>query len=94
MPHIKIRSIHTSPDEPILTYTELDAERREQRKVEAFWDGSMGYASADARFKGTDLDPDPIPDLLGLAENPESIPEDIAAEDFERMWDRAVRAAR
>ncbi len=94
MPHIKIRSIHTSPDEPVLTFTELDDSRHELRKVEIFWDGSTGYASADARHKDTQLYPEPVPDLLGLAENPESVPEDISAEDFEIAWKRAVGAAR
>jgi hypothetical protein len=92
--HIKIRAIHTSPEEPVLIYSELDDARREIRKVEFFWDGSLGYASASVRSKQTELSEEPVPDLLGIAENPECAAEEISREDFETVWRRAVKNAR
>ncbi len=44
--YIKVRWLHTSPDDPVLLYSELDAERWEQRKVDIFADGRTGFADA------------------------------------------------
>jgi hypothetical protein len=93
MPHIKIHSIHTSPDEPVFLYSELDESRREIRKVEIFWDGKMGYATRDANFGPTRLEAEPIPSLSEVEDNPELVASEITSEDFEEVWRRALRAA-
>jgi hypothetical protein len=47
MIYIKVKWSHSFPDEPILLYSELDRERCEIRKVEAFPGGRMGYAGLE-----------------------------------------------
>ena len=62
----------------------------EIRKVEIFRDGQMGYAGKEGATKGTMLGTEPVPPRSKLAENPEFIPVEIAKEEFEEIWRRAV----
>ena len=44
MTHLKVKWIHSYPDEPVIIYSELDHELWELRKVEVLPGGRMGYA--------------------------------------------------
>ncbi len=44
MKYIKVKWLHSHPDEPVLLYSELDKDRWETRKVEVFADGRIGFA--------------------------------------------------
>ena len=50
MRYIKVKWIHSYPDEPVLLYSEIDDSGWEVRKVEVFPDGAYGYANASSRL--------------------------------------------
>jgi len=60
MTYIRVRWIHTFPDEPVLLFSEIDGQRWEARKVDFFSDGRLGYAdrfhnSQETLFPGVPL---------------------------------------
>jgi hypothetical protein len=90
MSYIKVKWIHSFPDEPILLYSELDDKRWEARKVEVFADERMGYAGAGARLGGTKLGKEPLPSLAEIAADPQFEPVEISKAEFETVWARAL----
>jgi hypothetical protein len=86
MNYIKVKWIHSCPDDPILLYSELDAERWEKRKVEVFHDGHCGYASASESAGSTRLGEEPIPPLVEIASDSQFEPVEITKEEFEEVW--------
>jgi hypothetical protein len=72
MEYIKVKWLHSHPDEPVLLYSELDDNRWETRKVEVFADGSIGFASAteDTSSTNTKLSIVPIPTVEEIASDP------------------------
>ena len=94
MRYLKVTSIHTSPTEPVLTYSEVDGEHREVRKVEMFWDGTIGCASELTQTGKTRLASELQPSTLDMETEAEAILSDISADEFEEIWRRARRAVR
>jgi hypothetical protein len=88
MNYIKVKWLHSSSEDPILLYSELDEERWEKRKVEVFKDGHCGYASADEAIGSTRLGEEPIPSLGEIASDSQFVPIEIAKEEFEEIWAR------
>jgi hypothetical protein len=88
MDYIKVKWLHTNPDEPILLYSELDGDRWEVRKVEVFADGKIGIASATEATSSTRtmLGIAPVPPLDEIATDPEFQPVKITKDEFEEAW--------
>jgi hypothetical protein len=93
MPYIKVDWKHEHSDFPIQLYSELDDARWEVRKVEVFRDESLGYADRVESRKPTFLGLKPIPPLSEIATNPEFEPTEIAKDEFEEIWSKALRKA-
>ena len=75
---------------PTTVYRELDADRWEIRKVEAFADGRLTYAGVRFGASGaTEIDEEPIAALDPLADSDATA---ITADEFEAIWDRALAA--
>ena len=94
MAYLKVRWIHENPNDPVLLMSELDADRYEVRKVEAFADGRLGFASADHSSDETVLGEKPVPPASDIATDPQFIVEEFGAEEFERAWLAAVSGFR
>lgn len=88
MKYVRVGWKHQHPDEPVLLYSELDADRWEVRKVEVFRDGRCGYASADVSSGGTMLGKVPVPELTEIAKDAQFEPVEISREEFEVVWAR------
>ena len=86
MKYIRVKWIHDHLDDPIWLFSEIDDDRWEVRKVEIFKDGRTGYASPDESVGGTFLGEAPIPPLDEIAADPQFVPRDISADEFERAW--------
>jgi hypothetical protein len=91
MRYIKVRWIHSLPDEPVLLYSELDDDRWEMRKVEVFADGRCSYASATKSVGSTDLSLEPIPPTASIARDPQFEPFEITKQEFEDIWAKCAR---
>jgi hypothetical protein len=70
MTYIRVKWHHNLSEEPILLFSELDAQRFETRKVEVFRDGRQAYASEAKEYGGSFLDEKPTPDLKRLEYRP------------------------
>lgn len=88
MEYIRVKWKHTSSDEPVLLYSELDMDRYELRKVEIYLDGRKGYASATEEKAGTRLGDQPVPPLAEIALDDEFEPVEISKEEFETVWNQ------
>lgn len=86
MSYIKVKWIHSCPNDPILLFSELDAERFEKRKIELMADGQCGFASATESSGLTRLGEEPIPTLGEIASDPQFEPVEITKEEFEAVW--------
>ena len=84
--YIRVRWLHSLPDEPVELWSELDADRRELRKVEIWADGQIGYASADSESGGTKLGERSVPSLEDIAADAQFRPEVISQLCFEDCW--------
>ncbi len=84
--YMRVRWLHSDPDDPTALWSELDSERWETRKLEYFSDGRVGYASADEQTGDTWLGTEPVPSLDEIAADPEFQPEEVSKEAFEQRW--------
>jgi len=84
--YIRVRWLHSSPDDPIDLWSELDAERDEVRKVEIWPSGRIGYASKAEEVGGTRLGALPVPPLNEINLDPQFEAEAITKADFEKCW--------
>lgn len=84
--YIRVWWLHSSPDDPVELWSELDPYRYEVRKVEIWADGHVGYASANREFGGTALGTEAVPSLEEIAADPEFKPEVVSRSDFEERW--------
>jgi hypothetical protein len=91
MDYLHVHWRHDAADAPADIYSELDDDRWEVRKVEAFPDGTLHYAD-DWRSTGrTGLSEVPLPSFEDLAGQDALTPAVIDAAEFERMWTRATK---
>jgi hypothetical protein len=86
MQYIKVVWRHRDAKSPVLLYSELDSERYESRKIDFYADGHRGFADSEEDSGGTFLGTVPIPSLEEIAADPQFVPADISAEEFEREW--------
>ena len=89
MRYYRVRWIHEFMDEPLDLYSEVDEDGWEQRKVEIFRDGRMGYAEATAHSLSTELSEKVLPSLEEIAADPQFQPSEITQAAFEEVWQRA-----
>ena len=96
MNYLKVKSDNSSdslypgsPERPVLTYSELDDERYELRRVEIFLDGRMRCAGPEAEVGPDGLSETPFPSFEKIAANPVFEPEVISKAEFEKIWARA-----
>jgi hypothetical protein len=90
MTYLKVKWIHATSYRPVFTYSELDDERWELRKVEIFPDGRMLYADPEVEFEETGLSTMPYPSLEKIAADPQFVPEVISKAEFEKVWAMAT----
>lgn len=83
---IEVRWTHCDLDGPFVIYSELDDERWEQRKIEMFRDGRIGYADSAEEAGGSSLGLEPWPDIGMLGKEPEFEIAEISEGDFEARW--------
>ena len=93
MRYIRVRWNHAFPDEPVDLYYELDREGENQRTVEAWLDGRLGFADAARAGGGTRLSVEPIADLQAIAADPQFDPAEISRAEFESVWSAAVQSS-
>ena len=88
--YLRVLWRHSSPDEPVELFSELDAERFEVRKVEVWADGRTGYASQDTEVGGTRLGELAVPALSAIAADPQFEPHEISRAEFDRRWRASI----
>jgi len=91
MNYLKVKWTHTSPDEPVWLYSEVDDKRWEVRKVEIFADGRMCFADRQRSSGTTGLGQEPLPELADISADPEFEPSVISGQEFEVVWQSANR---
>ena len=84
--YMRVRWLHSSADEPIDLWSELDAGRFEVRKVEIWADGRVGYASPKRAVGDTRLGLEPVPPIEEIAADPQFVPQQISNQEFEDFW--------
>ena len=93
MTYLLVRWLHEFTDEPILLYSEMDADRYETRKVEVFRGGRVGVAGEGVAHDKTRLGIVPVPPIEEIAADPEFTPREISRDEFEAIWLLALRVA-
>jgi hypothetical protein len=88
MKYVRVGWKHQHRDDPVILYSELDANSFEVRKVEIFRSGRCGYASAKESTGGTKLGLVAMPALSEIASDPQFEPAEITQEEFEGVWAR------
>lgn len=96
MTYLKVKWLQAGEHDPVLFYSELDAERWETRKIDVFADGTMAWAdetSDDDSGTVAVLGTVPAPPFEEIAADPDFEAAQIAREEFEAVWNQATRAA-
>ncbi|MGO4292255.1 DUF6881 domain-containing protein [Chitinophaga sp. RAB17] len=88
MEYLKISWLHRFEDEPVFLYSEIDALRFENRKIEIYQDGSFGIANSNFHFGGTALSDVVMPEIEDICEDKHFIPELISQAEFELIWNQ------
>ena len=85
-----LKTLYTQEeDEPEFIYSELDAERREQRRVE-FYRNGLCFSYGGDREQEEVLDPDPFPADLRVLNRPgEQEVRSISRQLFAEVWNQA-----
>ena len=86
MRYIDVRWRHESPEYPIRLVSELVAAGWEQRKLEFFADGRVGFASGAGAAPGTSLGTMAVPPLNEINAQSEFDGVEIDATAFEALW--------
>jgi len=87
--YIRCRWKHDFQAEPIDIWSEITNEGYEERKLEYFRDGTIGYASSEKTTKattGTILADQKLPSIDESANDPEFELEQVTKADFEARW--------
>jgi hypothetical protein len=84
-----VRWLHELDDEPVLLYSEIDAEGNEVRKVEEYRSGRLDVAAGVTETGSTVLSETPMPSIEEINDQPEFEGRSITKEEFEAVWRRA-----
>jgi hypothetical protein len=90
MKYLRVKWIHSLPDEPVDIYSEMDEEGYETRKLEVFLDGSNGFANSSGQVLSTELGEKPVPALEEIAADPQFQPTLISEDEFEQVWSKRL----
>jgi hypothetical protein len=90
MKYIKVTWNHQHEAEPVLLYSELNDDGFEVRKIESYKSLPPGYAGPGIERGKTWLSINKIPSLEEISAQPEFIPVEITADEFEREWRRVT----
>jgi hypothetical protein len=85
----KVEWHHDRAGDPVVLYSEIDS-GFEVRKVEVYRDGRRDYADRSHSTGVTILGEKMMPDVDEINQDPEFSATVIAAEEFERVWQRAT----
>ncbi|MCW3466582.1 DUF6881 domain-containing protein [Chitinophaga nivalis] len=86
MEYLKVSWQHQFDDEPVALYSEINACRLENRKIELYPDGSFGLANTSFHFGGTVLCDTVMPMMEDICDDTQLVPEFISREEFELLW--------
>jgi hypothetical protein len=89
--YVKVVWRHQLIDEPVVLYSEIDANGYEVRKVEVYRDGNMDWADGDGSTGVTRLSETRFPSIAEIGRQQQFVPEQISHEEFEEVWRAAVR---
>lgn len=89
MNHLMIRWLHDFDDEPVLIYSEIDAEGYEIRKVEQYENGRLDVADAVTQTGSTVLAESPLPSLEAINAEVEFEGRAISQAEFDEIWRKA-----
>lgn len=81
---------HEHPDDPTVWYSELDADRREVRKVELYADGRMDFADSDRETGTTWLGEGETPSVDEINSYGPFTASVIPKDEFEVVWAKAL----
>lgn len=87
---IDVQWLHSFKDEPTRIVSQLDALRKEIRKLEFFRSGIVGYAYDKHATHGTILGTVPIPSLSEINADPQFAGVLMFESEFEALWSRYV----
>ena len=89
MKYLKVRWLHSDPNDPIWLYSEIDSNRWEIRKVELFADGRAAFAGPDRASEDPRclLSIEPLPDSREIASDPQFLVTEISKSEFEEVWE-------
>jgi hypothetical protein len=93
MTYMKVVWTHSFEHEPVELLSELDAQRREIRKVEIFRDGTLSFAGPDGASGDTCLGEGPLPSVDEITRDPQFRISTTNRDTFERSWHAATMAA-
>ena len=84
--HQRVEWHHNFDEEPLIIYSEIDANGFEIRKVKQFRDGTSTFADESTTTGTTWLSEVAVPSLNEIAEQSEFKAEPIEASTFEAVW--------
>lgn len=87
MKYFAVRWVHSASEYPVLRLGEFDGAGWEQRKIDVYRDGRVGFADAHEE-RDAQLAPVPMPGLDAIAAETDSAPVEISREEFERFWEQ------
>ncbi len=93
MKYIHVRCLQANEEDPVDSFSELDDQRKEVRKIELFRNGRVGYATGSQEMGGARLGTTPIPEAGEMASDPAFAARAIEAPEFEAVWRRFVSRA-
>jgi len=92
MRYQRVAWLHDFSDEPVVIYSELDADGWEHRKVDEFRDGRLTWANKESDLQAeTLLSESQVPSLDEINADPQFAGVPMSPDLFEEVWDRARR---
>lgn len=88
--YIDIRWEHSNASDPVRLISSIKADGFEDKKIEVFRDGSIGYATQSSKSGDTELGSAEVPLLAEIVSQPEFTGRAISAEEFEALWSSFV----
>lgn len=91
MKYIKTKWNHNHKNEPITLFSEISDTSWETRKVDVYRDGVLQYADKTSNTGDTRLSIEPYPTVGEINKNQEFSAIEINKEEFEEIWNKAIK---